>query len=473
MTNTAVSMPPAISATLADYAAAFTLDAVPAAVRARATHLMLDALGIALASTRYDFARQTLAGLVSLGDGGGEVPVIGHGLRLGLRDAAVMNGFLIHGLDFDDTHPRGVIHATTSVLPAALSVAVRQNATGTDLLAAYVLGMELTTRISAAAKGAFHKVGFHPTGLVGTFGAAMTAAKLLGLDAGAMAHAQGIALSLASGNLEFLQDGAGTKRLHPGWAASSGITAAALAQHGMTGPRATYEGRFGLYASHLGALAAECDLDSLTAGLGSVWETLDVAIKPLPACHFTHACADAASALNAQWLGLQAQGVTLKRIVARVPAGVMPVVCEPIEHKRRPQNAYDAQFSIPYAVATGLRFGRFTLDALEADAIGDPLTLALAAQVDCVVDADANFPRYYPGEVILELSDGRTLRHNEPINRGAPGRPISHADIAAKFHDNAARAVPRAHADHILNAVLGMEQTGARALADLLGTAFH
>jgi 2-methylcitrate dehydratase PrpD len=124
-------------------------------------------------------------------------------------------------------------------------------------------------------------------------------------------------------------------------------------------------------------------------------------------------------------------------------------------------------------VATGLRFGRFTLDALEADAISDPVTLALAAQVDCVVDPDADFPRYYPGEVLLELSDGRTLRHNEPINRGAPGRPISHADIAAKFHDNAARAVPRAHADHILNAVLGMEQTGARELADLLGTAFN
>ncbi len=457
---------------LADCATAFTLDAVPADVRERATHLMLDALGIALASTRYDFARQTLAALRSLSGDGGEVPVIGHGLKLGLRDAAVMNGFLIHGLDYDDTHPRGVIHATTSVLPAALSVAVRQDASGADLLAAYVLGMEVTTRISAAAKGGFHKVGFHPTGLIGTFGAALTAAKLQGLDAPAMAHAQGIALSLASGNLEFLQDGAGTKRLHPGWAAASGITAAALAQHGMTGPRAAYEGRFGLYASHLGALAADCDLDGITAGLGSVWETLNVAVKPLPACHFTHACADAASLLNGEWLARSAQGATLRRIVARVPAGVMPVVCEPIEYKRRPQNAYDAQFSIPYAVATGLRLGRFTLDALEPSAISDPATLALAALVECEVDPDAEFPRYYPGEVILEFSDGRTVRHSEPINRGAPGRPISHGDIAAKFHDNAARAVPRDHADHVLNAVLGIEKTGARELARLLGTSF-
>lgn len=462
----------AISAQLAEFATDFTLDAIPVDVRERAAHLMLDALGIALASTRYDFARQTLAALLSLGGPGGEVPVIGQGVQLGVRDAAVINGFLIHGLDYDDTHPRGVIHATTSVLPAVLSVAVRQGATGADLLAAYVLGMEVTTRISAAAHGAFHKVGFHPTGLVGTFGAALAAAKLQGLDAAASGHAQGIALSLASGSLEFLQDGAGTKRLHPGWAAASGITAAALAQHGMTGPRAAYEGRFGLYASHLGALAEDCDLASITAGLGSVWETLNVAVKPLPACHFTHACADAASLLSRDWLTLQAQGVSLRRIVARVPAGVMPVVCEPVEHKCRPQNAYDAQFSIPYAVATGLRFGRFTLDSLELSAISDPVTLALAARVECEVDPEADFPRYYPGEVILELSDGRTLSHREPINRGAPGRPISHADIMAKFHDNAARAVPRAHADQVLNAVLGITQTPARELACLLGATF-
>jgi len=452
-----------ISARLAAYAAGFALDDVPAPVRARAAHLMLDALGIALASTQWDFARQTLAGLRELAGPGGEVPVIGAGQVLPLRDAVTMNALLIHGLDFDDTHPKGVIHATTSVLPTVLGLGVRLKSSGRDVLAAYVLGMETATRLGAAAKGGFHQVGFHPTGMIGAFGCTLAAARLLGLGRDAIVDAQGIALSLASGSLEFLQDGAWTKRLHPGWAGASGITAATLARHGFVGPRATYEGRFGLYASHLGPLAAQCDLGAITEGLGREWETLNVAVKPVPACHFTHACADAAGILHPQW-----QGAAVRRIVARVPQGVMKTVCEPIGNKRRPANAYDAQFSIPYSVATGLRFGRFTLDALEPSAYQDPQTLALAALVECEADPTADFPRYYGGQVIVELADGRVLKHGEPVNRGAPGRPIGDADIVAKFHDNAARAVSRAHADAILNAVLDIERADAASLMQLL-----
>lgn len=455
-----------LSTRLADFASGFSLEAVPAPVRSRARHLMLDALGIALACTRWDFARATLAGLRELAGPGGDVPVIGHGEKLPLRDAVAMNALLVHGLDYDDTHPAGVIHATTSVLPAALGLATRLRSSGAELLAAYLVGMETTTRLGAAAKGGFHQVGFHPTGLIGTFGCSLAAARLLRLDADTTVHAQGIALSLASGSLEFLQDGAWTKRLHPGWAGAAGITAATLARNGFIGTRAAYEGRFGLYNSHLGPLAAQCDLDLVTAGLGQGWETLNVAIKPVPACHFTHACADAASLLHPQW-----GGAPIRRIVARVPQGTMKTVCEPLENKRRPANAYEAQFSIPYSVATGLRLGRFTLDALESAAYEDPQTLAIAALVECEADPTADFPRYFGGEVIVELADGRVLQHKEPINRGAAGRPISDADIVAKYHDNAARAVDRAHADHILNAVLGLEQGSAAELSDLLGQA--
>jgi 2-methylcitrate dehydratase PrpD len=456
-----------ISSELAAFATGFTLDAVPAEVRERARHLMLDALGIGLASTQWDFARTTLAGLRELAGTGGEVPVIGCGQRLPLRDAVVMNALLIHGLDYDDTHPAGVIHATTSVLPATLGLATRQGSTGRALLAAYVLGMETATRIGAAAKSGFHQVGFHPTGLVGTFGCTLAAGWLLNLDARQLVDAQGIALSLASGSLECLEDGAWTKRLHPGWAAASGITAATLGKHGFVGPGAAYEGRFGLYPSHLGAaLLAKADLSMVTAGLGQVWEVMNVAVKPVPACHFTHAFADAAAILSKDW-----GGAPIRRIVARVPTGAMKAVCEPIEKKLRPANAYDAQFSVPYSVATGLRFGRFTLDALEPTAWQDPETLKIAALVDCQSDPDADFPRYFGGEVIVELADGRTLRHHEPINRGAAGRPISTPVLVENNHDTAARAVDRAHADHILNAVLGIEQGDAAALMQLLGQA--
>lgn len=457
---------PNIARTLADFASGLRLEQVPEPVRERARHLMLDALGIALACTQWDFARNTLAGLRELAGPGGDVPVIGHGQNLPMRDAVLMNALLVHGLDYDDTHPRGVIHATTSVLPAALALAHRLDASGAQLLNAYIVGVEAATRLGAAAKGGFHQVGFHPTGLIGTFGCTLAASKLYGLSAHDMHSAQGIALSVASGSLEFLQDGAWTKRMHPGWAGAGGITAATMAKHGFVGTSQPYEGRFGLYASHLGPLLQACDLTLATAALGRDWEVMNVAIKPVPACHFTHACADAAALLSAQW-----DGSAVRRIVARVPAGVMKTVCEPLDNKRRPANAYEAQFSIPYSVATGLLLGRFTLDALEPAAYQDPRTLALAALVECEADPQADFPRYYGGEVRVELADGRILQHSEPINRGAEGRPISNADIVAKFHDNAARAVDRAHADHILNAVLGIERGRTRELNDLLGVA--
>lgn len=453
-----------ISSQLAAFSAGLRLEDVPAEVRTRAKHLILDALGIAIACTQWDFARVTLAGLRELAGPGGDVPVIGHGESLPLRDAVAMNALLVHGLDYDDTHPAGVIHATASVLPAALGFATRLGRSGGDLLAAYILGLETTTRLGAAAKGGFHQVGFHPTGLIGTFGCTLAAARLLALDAATTVQAQGIALSFASGSLEFLNDGAWTKRLHPGWAGAAGITAATLAKNGFVGTGAAYEGRFGLYNSHLGALADKCDLALATQGLGQVWETRNVAIKPVPACHFTHACADAASILHGDW-----KNAPVRRIVARVPAGVMKTVCEPIGNKRRPANAYEAQFSIPYSVATGLRFGRFTLDALEPAAYQDPQTLALAALVECEADPAADFPRYFGGEVIVELADGRTLKHSEPVNRGAATRPISNADIVAKFHDNAARAIDRTRADRILDAVLSLEQGSARGLSQLLG----
>ncbi|AUL31306.1 2-methylcitrate dehydratase [Bordetella holmesii] len=453
-----------LSAQLAHHAVHADIDHIPAEVRLRATHLMLDALGIALASTQWDFARQTLAGLRELAGPGGDQPVIGHGQKLPMRDAVIMNALLVHGLDYDDTHPSGVIHATTSVLPAVLGLSTRLNASGRDLLNAYVLGMETASRLGAAAKGGFHQVGFHPTGLIGAFGCTLAAARLLRLDTARTIDAQGIALSVASGSLECLEDGAWTKRLHPGWAAAAGITAATLAKHGFVGPGAAYEGRFGLYPSHLGALYEKCDLGMVTAGLGEVWETLNVAIKPVPACHFTHAFADAAGLLSKTW-----DGAPIRRIVAKVPPGAMKAVCEPRDKKLRPSNAYEAQFSVPYSVATGLRFGRFTLDALDPAAWQDPQPLQLAALVECVPDPQADFPRYFGGEVHIELTDGRVLSHAEPINRGAPGRPITNEDIVVKFYENASRAVDRKHADRVLNAVLNIEHGSAAALSELLG----
>lgn len=439
---------------------------VPHAVQTRARHLILDAVGIALASRGYPYADVSFAAFSEFG--GGTSPVIGYGRRLGPRDAAMMNGVLIHGLDFDDTHSRGVIHSTASALACVLALADRDAVSGADLLAAYIVAMEVSTRVASAARGGFHDAGFHPTGLVGAFGCAVAAARLLQLDEARAAHAQGIVLSMAAGSLEFLEDGAWTKRAHPGFAAASAITAATLAKHGFTGPRLAYEGRFGLYASHLGKPLDAADRELAGEGLGSSWQIDEVAIKPLPACHFTHAVADAAMALHREHHFSAESLDSIRRVVARVPRGTVEIVCEPVDAKRKPVTAYDAQFSVPYIVATALLKGRFTLDELEPAALADPAVLALAARVDYEIDPDTTFPRHYTGEVVVERSDGSRVAHREAINRGCADRPVSNDDIVAKFYANAQRSVSRNAAEQIAQAVLQLDERPARALADTL-----
>ncbi len=452
-----------VSATLADFAANLRTEDIPASVLERAKYLILDAVGIAWASTHFDFAYRALAAVSELSAGSGDTPVMALPVKLSARDAMLMNGLLVHGLDYDDTHAPGVIHATASCLPSALGVAAQADLDGRALLSAYVAGMETATRLGAVAKGGFHQVGFHPTGLIGTFGCTLIAGRLLGLNAAQMTMAQGIALSVAAGSLEFLQDGAWTKRMHPGWAAVAGHTAATFARHGFVGPRQAYEGRFGLFNSHLGALAGQADLSLATAGLGTTWELPIVSIKPLPACHFTHACADAAAILRERY-GLKAGDID--SITALVPAEVIKTVCEPVATKQRPQNSYDAQFSIPYTVATAMLKGGFGLQHLEDAALADPEVIALAQKVRYEADPDSPFPKYYSGEVVVTMRDGRQLRHREQVNRGGSDRPLSGSDIEKKFIDNATLVTTAARARELLDTVLTLDEAdSARQLA--------
>lgn len=324
--------------------------------------------------------------------------------------------------------------------------------------------MECGARLASVARGGFHQVGFHPTGLVGAFAAALAAGKLHGLDAAQLAHAQGLALSVGAGSLEFLEDGAWTKRFHPGWAGVGGLTAAAMARRGFVAPGAAYEGRFGLFKSHLGAREAHCDYARATAALGETWETMNVAVKPFAACHFVHAFADAAIALRGQ--GVEPDAV--EAIEALVPAEVVKTVCEPAASKRRPANDYDAKFSVPYTIAASLRAGKFGLAELEASALRDPRTLALADKVTYRVDPDSGFPRHFSGEVILRLRGGRELRHREQVNRGAAERPLSNDEVAAKFMENAGYAAGASRAARIRDAVLSLDEAPARALEEAL-----
>jgi len=419
---------------LARFVHGLRIDAVPEGSRQRASHLMLDAIGCALAARREDFARRLVPAIAALADSNGERGVIGHSLRLPWREAVWLNGVLTHGLDYDDTHMAGVIHLTVSVFPALLSLAAQRHASGEQMLLAYIAGLEAGARIASVVKGGLHAQGFHPTGVVGAFASAWAAGKLLGLDQKQLVAAQGIALSLASGNLQFLEDGAWTKRLHPGWAAQAGIQAARLAGHDVPAPSAPYEGRFGLFRAYLDErLQSKVELGLGTAGLGEVWELEQIAVKPFPMCHFVHAATDAAIALRAAGVAV----AQIERVDALMPEGTLPVVCEPIAAKRRPGSDYDAKFSLPYAVASGLLRGKLGLRELLPEGWTDPEALALMDRVHCRADPGSTFPRHYTGELRITLANGQTVSHRESINRGHAERPLSNAEVRQKFEDNA------------------------------------
>jgi len=449
---------------LAQFTGRHAYERIPETVRTRAKLLMLDSAGIALASTRYDFAHRALTGIAGLA-GAGECSVIGLPQRLPVRDAMIMNGVLVHGLDYDDTHVEAIVHPTASAFPCALGVSEHLGASGKDVVAAYVLAMETVIRIGIAAHHGFHDFGFHPTGIAGHFSCALASGWLMGLGERALIDAQGIAVSTAAASQQFLDEGAWNKRLHPGWAAAAGLTAANLARAGFVGPTEPYEGRFGLFRSHLHEREADVDYDRISSGLGETWETVATAVKPFPICHLIHACADAALELKRRH-NLRAEDIA--RVRALLPQPTLHIVAEPVAAKKRPANDYDAKFSTQFVLAACIVRGRFGLAELQPDALTDAAILSLADRVECEVDPDTTFPRYFSGGVVIETTDGRKLRQHEPVNRGAGERALSAEDITAKFMENAGLAVSAARAKQIRDAVLGMENLTARELARTL-----
>ncbi len=445
----------------------FRYDSIPEAVLARGKLLILDAVGIALSSTQDEFAHRLLTSFRSF-NGREECSLIGLESRLSLRDAVVMNAALIHGLDYDDTHIRAIVHPTASAFSCALGVAEQMGASGRSLLTAYVLGVETIVRIADAAKGHFQKAGYHPTGLVAHFSCAMQAGWLYGLTPQQLATAQGIAASTASGTQEFLVEGAWNKRLHPGWACVAGITAARLAQNGFVAISKPYEGRSGLYKGHLGPLERDVDYDVITAGLGKRWDLLDVAVKPYPICHMIHACADIALALRKK---MPAQLPGIRSIVVRIPAETIHVIAEPEERKIRPNTEYEAKFSVQYVVAACLARARFGPEELAMASLHDPVILALAEKVRIEIDEKSSFPAYFSGGVTIEDEHGNQYQDYEPVNRGAGERALTSDDIVVKYRKNALHAVPETRAERILEAVLGMERLSARELAHVLKAA--
>jgi 2-methylcitrate dehydratase PrpD len=444
MHSTSTLRPPArnIASDLASFTCGLRLDDLPPQVWTQSVHHIVDAIGLAYASAHFPFARPAINGIRAAGSAG-EATVIGQNLRLAPRDAALANGYLIHGLDFDDTHPESIVHPSVACLPSALALAESTGASWGETIVAYAAGMETAIRLGRAVKGGFHRVGFHATGVVSHFSSAIVAGKLLGLSADQLVAAQGIAASTAAGVQVFLEDGAWTKRMHPGWGALSGIT---VAQSGFSGPQRPYEGRFGLFDTHLQDHAANVDTDSVGDALGEHWTLLDTSIKPYPVCHFIHGCAEAALELRPLIDNLE----HVVRIVCELPAATLPIVAEPIEKKLAPKTDYDAKFSAQYVVAASLIRGRFTLEELDDASLVDERILALARKVECRADPASAFPRYFSGNVSIDLANGTSIRKEVPNNLGSGERALTREDIIAKFRGNVGMTRPLDEVDTVL-----------------------
>ncbi len=445
---------------LAGFTASLDFADLPAEVVASARLRTLDTLGIALAASTGETAPSVLGALQGWGTVG-DCTVIGTKLTAAVPLAIFANGSLAHSLDFDDTHAASITHASAVVVPVALALGEAGGLDGRAVLTAAVAGYESIARLGMAASGVFHARGWHATAVCGAFAAALVAGRLERLDPARLTAALGIAGSFASGVLEHLEDGSWVKRVHPGWAGHAGAMASALARGGFTGPATILDGRFGFYRTFVGAEPDPAPF----ATLGREWETLAIGYKPYPCCHYNHAYLDCALDLR------NAHGLTPEMIASvecLVPAGEVPIVCEPRAAKLRPRTAYDAQFSLPFSVASALLDGRVGLDTYAPARLSEPARLALAARVTHTVDPESAFPRGFPGWVRVRLTDGRTLEARAPDGRGSRARPLPPEAIVEKFRDNAGRAVAPARVAEIERVALALDTLGdVRALTTL------
>jgi 2-methylcitrate dehydratase PrpD len=407
-------------------AAIVALDEVPAAVRVKCEDLLVDVAGLCVTARNEDYVKSALEGC----DDDGPCTAIGHARTLSAAGAAFVNGTAAHGEDFDDTFEGGPVHAGAVIVPAVLAACERQKRDGKAALIGIAVGCEVMCRLSTVVPKAVHEAGFHPTAIFGVMGAAAGVGAALELNAKQIVDALGIAGSFAGGIIEYLTNGAWTKRLHPGWAAQSGYRAALLARSGFFGPRTVFEGTHGLFRGF--AHTTQGDYAQLE-DFGKRWVIETLAFKPYPCRTMAHPYIDCARRLAAR--GIKADDI--KEMVCEVGEGTVHRLWEPLAAKQRPPNGYAAKFSTPFILASGFVRGGVGLDAFTEEAVRDPAVLALAGKVRYVVDPNNPYPKAFTGHIRAVLNDGRVIEERQPHFRGGAQEPLTQADIVDKFALNA------------------------------------
>lgn len=399
-------------------AAAARLDDLDEATRRALLSATFDAFGIAAGGEVAPSVAPSLAALLEVA-GAGDVPVPWWGQRLAPPDAAFALSLLIHAWDFDDTHDAAVLHACAVTVPAAYATAYASDASGTRFLEGVLAGSEVVLRLSLAV-GA--QPGVIRTAGLGALGAAAASARVLGLDAATTAAALSLAVpqAMAPTTRQVVEDGALAKRHQPAFAVRHGVLAAALARHGVAGATGWFGGSYGL-----GALVA--DTEAAASHLAAPgWEVARLSLKPYPACRYLHAAIAGTLELTAGQPTTDVDHVTV-----HVPEGMAHVlVARPWE--RRGDPLVDAQFSIPWAVATAVARGSFDLERLTGDDLTADDVDALARRVTVVQDLTAGPGGMTPVTVEVVGHDGSVRRTEVTSVPGSPDMPLDGDAIAAK-----------------------------------------
>ena len=434
--------------------AAFAVETarVPDAVRREAIRSIKNGLATGLAGS-HDAATLISMKVAGRFSAAGEASVIGHGKRFDLPTAAFLNAIAINVFDFDDTHPDTILHPTAPVLPPLLALAEAMPVSGAALLDAFAIGVEVECRVANAVSPEHYRRGWHITATCGVFGAAAAAGRLLGLDAGQMLNALGIASAQAGGLVETL--GTMAKSVGVGNAARGGLIAALLAREGMTGPAMPLEGPRGFTT----VTAEDPDVSLLNEGLGKDWELLRNTYKPYPCGVVLNPVIEAALDLAAT-PGFDAGKV--RRAVVRGH----PLLAERAD-RPVPAGGREAQVSAQHAVSVSLRHGRAGLDQFSDAAVADAETVALRGLVSVEID-----PALPVGAAVLELGlvDGSTLSRRVDQARGDSDRPMTDAEIEEKLRNLAAWGAPDVAVDLLIRALWNLPESEETASLARLAT---
>jgi 2-methylcitrate dehydratase PrpD len=426
----------------------------------RARFFFLDYLSVAIRGSQEESAK-CVQRMIQRIDAPGPASVLGTSIRTLPGFAAFANGTASHGIEMDDTHSGGSIHLGTTMYSVALAIAeLTPEISSAALLAAVVAGFEAAARIAMAVQPQEqYALGFHPTPACGVFGAAITAAKLFDLTEEQTLAAVGITGSMAAGSMEFLAEGAWTKRIHPGLAAQNGIQAAMLAAEGFTGPRRILEGRDGF----LHAYSRHAVPERLTAGLGDSYEILHNAVKPHSCCRYMQGPIDAILEIIRE--NRLAEADIAKIEIAILEAG-WNIICEPREQKYNPESVVDAQFSMPFGAAVAVLHGRAGLDEFTLEQVRSPSVAKVMDKVTLVRDTsiEQTFPREWPARVTIQGWDGQTHEKFVRYPKGDPENPLSWSEMGDKFRALAGRVLPADRCERIIQELATAQPAALAAL---------